>query len=340
MDSYGEKNLKVIFALFFFLVFSGTVGFVYFRDLSPWVAFYETLHLMLSHFYDTNGEKEEFLLQLTNLMLISGSLIIVVYVFKWFGDYFFGGQLKENLKKKKMESNILKLEDHFIVCGYGRVGRQVAEELHNEGVPFIVVDRSKPDIQEAEKKGYLFIEGDSTDEGVLLKTNIKKAQGLVSALGTDSENLFVTLAARSDNEDLFIVARASREESVSKLEKAGADRVALPYQIGGYHMATMVMKPAVVDFLDVLVDGKHDELQVEEIVVPADSQLCGKTLGRALSRRKTGSTILAINKANGESKVNPSGEEVLQANDKLIILGTKDKLEKISDAVISETEKV
>lgn len=340
MDSYGEKNLKVIFALFFFLVFSGTIGFIYLRDLSPWVAFYETLHLMLSHFYDTNGEKEEFLLQLTNLMLISGSLIIVVYVFKWFGDYFFGGQLRENLKRKRMDASISKLEDHFIVCGYGRVGRQVAEELNNEGVPFVVIDKSRTDIQEAEKKGYLFIEGDSTEEEVLIQANVKKAQGLVAALGTDSENLFVTLAARSDNAEVFIVARASREESVSKLEKAGADRVALPYQIGGYHMATMVMKPAVVDFLDVLVDGKHDELQVEEVVIPGDSYILGKTIGTVLSRKKTGSTVLAINKHSGESKVNPSGDEALEEGDKLIILGTKEKLEKISEIVMAETEKV
>lgn len=340
MDSYGEKNLKVIFALFFFLVISGTIGFVYLRDLNPWVAFYETLHLMLSHFYDSSGEKEEFLVQLTNLMLISGSLIIVVYVFKWFGDYFFGGQLRENLKRKRMDTSISKMEDHYIVCGYGRVGKQIAEELHNEGVSFVVLDKNGSELEDAEKKGRLFIEGDSTEEEVLLKANVAKAQGLVAALGTDSENLFVTLAARSLNPELFIVARASKEESIPKLEKAGADRVCLPYQIGGYHMATMVMKPAVVDFLDVLVDTKHDELVVEEIVVPPESEIIGKTMGSVLSRKKTGSTVLAINKSSGESKVNPSGEEILGADDKLIILGTKEKLGKISDIVMKEAEKV
>lgn len=340
MKKSVEQNFKVIFLLFFFLLISGTAGFATFRDLSPWVAFYETLHLMLSHFYDYNGEKDSFLIQLINLMLISGSLIIVVYVLKWFGDYFLGGQLKESLKRKKMDLNISKLKDHYIVCGYGRVGRQVAEELKNEGVSFVVLDKNKAEILAAEKKGYLFIEGDSTEEEILLKANVGKAQGLVSALGTDSENLFVTLAARSFNPDLFIVARASKDESVSKLEKAGADRVALPYQIGGYHMATMVMKPAVVDFLDILVDGKHDELQVEEIEIPEECSLVGKSLGSCFARKKTGATVLAINKADGDSKVNPSGDEVLQANDKLIILGTKQKLEKISDILDEEAEKV
>ena len=338
MDSYGDKNLKAIFILFFFLIISGTGGFMLLNDQSFGQALYQTLIILLTHFY--HKVDEPLGMKLLILMLIVGSLIIVVYVLKWLGDYFFGGQLRENLKRKRMDLGISKLEDHYIVCGYGRVGKQITEELHNEGVKFVVLDKNKSELEDAERKGYLFIEGDSTEEEVLLKANVAKAQGLVAALGTDSENLFVTLAARSFNPDLFIVARASKEESTPKLEKAGADRVCLPYQIGGYHMATMVMKPAVVDFLDVLVDTKHDELVVEEIIIPPESEIIGKTVGNALSRKKTGSTVLAINKRSGESKVNPSGEEILGADDKLIILGTKEKLEKISDMVIKEAEKV
>lgn len=329
-----EKNIKSIVLIFLALIVTGTLGFNFFKGTSVWVSFYETLHLMLSHFYDYGGEHEPPGVQLLSLILIAGSLIIVVYLFKVFGDYILGGQLKERMKRNTMNKTIAKLKDHYIICGYGRVGMQVAEELASEKVPFIVIDKSSEAVSKAEKKGFLCIMGDPTDDQSLQKANVAKAKGVLAVLNDDTDNLFITIAARGDNPDVFIVARASNEDNIKKFEKAGADRVALPYKIGGYHIATMALRPSVVDFLDVMVDGKHDELQVEELVISGESSLVGKSInGSRLSREKTKTTVLAINKPDGRSLINPSGKQILEANDKLIILGTKENLEDVADTL-------
>ncbi|MCL4387047.1 MAG: NAD-binding protein [Patescibacteria group bacterium] len=328
-----ERNIGIIFLLFLLLVFLGTIGFIVLKDMPPWLAFYQTSHLLLSHFYDYKGEAESFGIQVLTLILITGSLIIVVYIFKLFGDYFLGGALKQRIKEMNINKSIANLKDHFIVCGYGRVGKQVAEEFNNEKVKFVIIDRDKNELALADKKGYLYIVGDPTNEENLISAKIDKAKGLVAALGEDADNLFLTMSARSFNTDIFIVARANEEVNVKKFEKAGADRVALPYKIGGYHMGTMALRPAVVDFLDVIVDGNHKELQVEEVVVPPTSELVGQSIVERIPKGKTRVTILAINKADGRSIINPSGNDVLEANDKLIVLGTKNNLESVFKVV-------
>jgi len=335
MPDEQEKNIKSLLIIAIFLVLTGTIGFTVLKDISVWTAFYETMHLMLSHFYDYGGEHESAGLQALTLMLIAGSLIIVVYLFKIFGEYLVGGQLKERLKRKNMDKSISKLKDHYIICGYGRVGQQVAEELQSEGdVKFVVIDKDTESLKRAEKRGFLHIHGDPTLEENLQQAGIKNAKGLISVLDDDTDNLFLTISARGDNPDIFIVARVNNEDNISKFEKAGVDRVALPYKIGGYHIATMALRPSVIDFLDIIVDGKHDELQVEEIIISQKSNLVGQMISSSkLSRDKTKITVLAINKEDGRSVINPPGKYVIDANDKLIILGTKDNLELIAESM-------
>jgi len=255
-------------------------------------------------------------------------------VLKFAAEYLFEGQLSERAKKKKMDKKIGKMEDHFIIAGYGRVGKQVAEELADEDVDFVVLDRNPVEIYTATKKGYVALEGDPIKEEVLKSAGIERAKSLIAALGDDTDNLFLVLTARSLNKELYIVSRASEEENVGKLEKAGADRVALPYQIGGYHMAAVALRPAVVDFLDVIVDGKHTELQVEEVNIDRGSKIIGHRIGEYLSRKKTGATVLAINKRDGRSKINPNGEEVIERDDQLIIMGRKEQLETIINEIV------
>jgi voltage-gated potassium channel len=226
-----------------------------------------------------------------------------------------------------MAKKIAEMEDHYIVAGYGRVGRQVAQELSDEGVDFVVVDRSATEINEAENKGYIGVVGDPIKEETLEAAGVKKAKSVLAALGTDTDNLFLVLTAKSLNPDLYIVARASEEESVSKLEKAGADRVALPYQIGGYHMAAVALRPAVVDFLDVIVDGKHTEMQIEEIHAERGSKMVGGKIVEYFSRKKNGITVLAINHPDGTSLINPGGNEIITRDDQLIVMGAKSELE-------------
>jgi voltage-gated potassium channel len=322
-----KKTLSILLILTLILLLIGTFSFYFLAGEGIWESFYVTLTILLTHFY----HKVEFpiTLQLVILLLIFGSFIIIAYVLKYFAEFIFEGQLSEGVKKRKMDKKISKLADHYIVCGYGRVGKQVAEELSDEGVDFVVIDKNPLETYEAEKKGFIAIEGDPIKEEILQRAGISRAKALLACLGDDTDNLFLTLTAKSVSSELYIVARASEDESVSKLEKAGADRVSLPYQIGGYHMAAVALRPAVVDFLDVIVDGKHTELQIEEINVDKGSSLVGRKVCDVLSRKKTGVTVLAINKRTGASKINPGGDEIVERGDQLIMMGTRAQLELI-----------
>jgi len=230
-----------------------------------------------------------------------------------------------------MEKTIQTLKDHFIVCGFGRVGSQVAEELFHERVPFVVTEREPSRVKKCQEKGYLCLLGDAAvGEEVLEKAGAKKAKCLIITVGTDAEALFIAVTAKSLNPELFIVARASSPEGASKLEKVGVERVALPYQIGGYHMANMALRPGVVDFLDIIVDTKHQEMVVEELEVQKNSPLFGTNVERHFNHNKNNQVVvLAIKKPDQSCIVNPGPDIILKDGDKLVLLGTKQSLIKV-----------
>lgn len=327
-DNNTSRKVFLVLASMFGL---GVVSFVFLGHMDLWTAFYATVIILLSHFL--HGVEDPIWEQILTILLIIGSYIVVAYLLRWAADYLMGGAFKESWRKKKMAKTISKMEDHYIICGLGRVGSQVADELFHEKVDFVVVDRDPREIKVALEKGYNAVCADPTVEESLIKANIAKAKALISCLGEDTDNLFVTLTARSLNADLYIVARANYQENISKFEKSGANRVATPYQIGGYHMATMALRPGVLDFLDVIVDSRHDELEVEEIEIPRTSFLIGKTIAEVLSRDKTGVTILAINRKDGSSKINPLGDEMIHQCDKLIVMGNRKQLETVADLI-------
>lgn len=314
------------------IIVVGTAAFIILGK-EPWLAFYLTVIILLSHF--EHGTENTIGVQILTIMLVIGSYFVLAYIIKGAAEYLFGGSFRENRRRKKMTHAISKMKDHYIVCGYGRVGKQVAQELAYEKVDFVVVDRNPERIKEAEAKGYITVEGDPIKESVLKRAAVGKAKSLISALGEDTDNLFLTLTARSMNPDLFIVSRASSSENVSKLKKAGANKVSLPYQIGGYHMAGIALRPAVVDFLDVINDGRHAELQIEELNIERGSELIGLKIAEVFSRDKNGITVLAINKNDGATRINPSAEEVIERGDQLIIMGTREQLEQVAKGTAS-----
>ncbi|OIP24866.1 hypothetical protein AUK11_02085 [bacterium CG2_30_37_16] len=334
MKSEDQRNLRLIIILFITLLFSGTIGFAAFAGDDILTAFYRTIILLLTHF--DHAIPKTWGIRLLILGLIFGSLVIMAYLIKIFAQYIFEGALSDNIRRRRMKKEIDVMKDHFIVCGFGRVGQQIVHELINEDVNFVVLDRDEKAFHDRMSKKIKFIPKDPTFEDNLRDAGIYKAKSLIAALGEDTDNLLLTLAARSLNPNLYIVSRCSFEENAAKLEKAGADRVAMPYQIGGYHMATMALRPAVVDFLDVIIDSKHDELQIEEVWVEEDSPLIGKPLTEYLSRKRTGATILAINRYDGTSVINPAGDEIIYSKDKLIIMGTKKQLETLAHSIFSE----
>lgn len=262
--------------------------------------------------------------------IIAISAILVVYTY--FRIFHF--RFSEEFKRRFMEKKIKNLKDHFIVCGFGRVGSQIAEELKEEKVPFVVIDRDPEKARRCQDEDFLSIQGDAAiGEETLKKAQIEKAKGLIIAIGQDADAVFVAVTAKSLNPQVFVVARASTRETASKLEKVGVERVALPYQIGGYHMAQLALRPGVVDFLDVIISSKHQEMVVEEIEVKPESILVNKELATYLSRKKANAIILAIKRPDQSCLLNPTSDVVLKTNDKLIFLGTKEQIEAVKKVV-------
>lgn len=324
-----DRKLIRNIALFTFgLILMGTIGFHVTGHLSYGESFYETLIILLTH-VDHHGFEQPGA-RLLVVVLVVSSVVVVAYLLKLLADYIVGWG--DGLKRHQMKSKIAKLSDHYIVCGLGRVGSQVAEELAEENVHFVGIDKSEDKVKAAIASGFTAVQGDSTDEDQLKSLGIKQARGIVVSLGDDSSNLFITLAARQLNPHVFIVARVNREENRGRMERAGADRTAMPYQIGGYHMATMLTRPNAVDFLEILATNDNSKLHVQELKIADNSGLAGRSLNW-LYRQKVGATILALNSADKLSKVNPSGEETIYSGDQLVVMGTTEQLKQVRELV-------
>jgi len=223
-----------------------------------------------------------------------------------------------------MERTIAKLKRHFILCGYGRVGREIARLFAEENVPFVVISKDRDSIADAEKDGHLYVLADATDDEALKQAGIERARGLVATVGSDTDNVYITLSARGLRPDLFIEARASSSAAETKLKKAGADRIISPYSLGARRMAELALRPAVVDFIDTVIYRRGQELLMENIAVGSNSALAGLTVEETHHRTKA--AILAISKKGGKLLANPQGEETIESGDRLIAMGTKKQL--------------
>ena len=243
------------------------------------------------------------------------------------------GEIKEILGGR-LEKKIKELKNHYIVCGYGRMGKIICKELREKNIRFAVVEK-KLDLPE-EKEDLLILEGDATKDEILKEVGIEKAKGLISVLPTDAENLFVVLSARELNPDLFIVARAGEEGSEQKLMRAGADRVVSPYHIGGLRIAHTVLKPAVVDFIEFATKSGNIDLQMEEITIQDASALAGQTLDECGIGRDLGIIVVAIKKTSGDMQFNPTYKTAIKTGDTLIALGEISKLKALEDMAITK----
>lgn len=291
-------------------------------------ALYRTVYISLTH--HDNFHMESWPARFLVIFSILASLVVLAYLLKLFGEYIIG--LGDGLKRRKIKAKLLNMKDHFIVCGLGRVGSQVARELASEGQSFVAIDKDEDRVREAIALGYTAFVGDPTKEVDLQKAKIEKAKGIVASLGDDSSNLFVTLTSRQINPDLYIVSRANREENIQRIVRAGADKVAMPNQIGGFHMATMLMRPHVIDILDILSTNRSSELKVLEVQIPKNSGASGHRLENVLKHAE-GISVLALNSSNGESQVHPTGREVLYPGDSLIVMGTQNQLHSLQKIV-------
>jgi voltage-gated potassium channel len=260
----------------------------------------------------------------TSILIIVG-IGVVFYVINNGIRAVFEGEFQNLLGRRKLEKRLKALKDHFIVCGYGRMGKIICKELRVKKVPFAVIDREFQELSEIEDTVFLY--GDATNDELLKEAGIERAKGLISVLSTDAQNLYVVLSARELDPDLFIVARAGEEGSGQKLIRAGADRVVSPYHIGGLRIAHTVIKPAVVDFLEFATRSGNLELQMEEIKLEKGSPLIDKTIHEAGIGRDLGVIIVAIKRSDGDMKFNPLHYTKISAGDTLIAIGETEKLE-------------
>jgi voltage-gated potassium channel len=229
-----------------------------------------------------------------------------------------------------MKAAISKLSGHYILCGYGRVGRQVAREFAADGVPFVIIEQDPETVEACVEEGYLVLLGEASDDDVLEETGIHRASGLVAAVDSDADNVFVVLSARKLNPKLNIVARASSDESAAKLEIAGADRTLSPYAVGGRRLASLATQPLVVDFLDIVTRGEEGiEFRVEEFSVPEDSFIADQTIGELRIGERTGAMILATRSKEGRFDTTPSATARISAGDTLIVLGTREQITRL-----------
>ena len=269
--------------------------------------------------------------RIVSIVLVCAGLTIIGYAGAVIVETISGGVVSGALAERRRERTIQHLRDHFIICGYGRVGRRVADEFRAADVPYLVLDFHEEALAAANEDGVLMIEGDATRDENLRRAGLERARGLVAASDSDSDNLYVVLSARSARPDLTIVARASGADAERKLRLAGADRVVLPYTTAGRVMANLVLKPQVTAFLDVVTTATGPDLQLAEIEVRETSSAAGRTIRELRIRHETGALIVALRRADGSFDTTPEPDTPIQIGDVLIGVGSPDEIRALED---------
>lgn len=303
-----------------FIVAVGTTGYIVIEGWVPIEALYMTIITVTTvgfgevHPLSPGG-------RLFSIFLIvfgvGGGLYTITTLVEWVME----GQFQGPLRERRMKDRIARLRNHYIVAGYGLVGREIGREFSREGIPFVAIDTKPP----PEEEGLLYIQGDATNDEVLGAAGLDRARGLVVATGSDADNTFITLSARAARPDLIIVSRSNTPDTEAKLRRAGADRVINPHNIGGRRMALLTLRPLVVDFIDSVIHDPTIELFLEDMEVKAQSPLAGITVREGVERCG-GATILAVRRAEGTLLLNPPRDAVIQVGDQVVVMGTREQL--------------
>ncbi|GIV76073.1 NAD-binding protein [Litorilinea aerophila] len=326
--TFRTRLLGVIFTLVVLLAV-GTLGYMWLEGWSWREALFMTIITLSTVGY---GEVRPLSPegQVFSMILILLGVGGAAYTFSTVTDYIVAGELRGVLRRRRTLRTIRKMHKHYIICGYGRVGRQVVEGLRANRFSVVVIDADPDVAAELDEKDIPHIIGDAADEEVLIQAGIDRASGLCTCLPSDATNVFTILSARTLNPDVYIVSRSNFYESEKKLRMAGADHVINPYWITGHRMAAQLLHPGVVEFLDVIMRQGELELRIEEIRISQDSPLAGKTLGQCQVRTETGVNVLAIRCHDGQIVTSPGPEYPLQVGDALIGLGTVAQLTKLA----------
>ena len=333
--SKSSRMFLRLVVLLFMVMGLGTAGYMVIERWSFLESFFMTLITIT-----TVGFSEVHPLSLKGKIFTSLLIFIGVgfflYVAGYLVQFVVEGRIREIMGRRKLDKKIKRLKHHYIVCGYGRIGRVLVNNLKNHPIDIVVIDNNPDLVTTMEEDGVLYIFGNATDEQVLQEAGIERAKALVAVLATDTENVFLTLTARQLSPDLYIMARASQEAVKKKLLAAGADKVESPYDIGAVSMAMRVMRPTVTSFLDLVLTRKNKNIEMEEIPVAAASVICGQTLMESQIRQKFNIIIIAIKKPDETMIFNPSSEEVIRDGDTMIVVGDTDNLSAFSRTLMTD----
>jgi len=269
--------------------------------------------------------------RLLSIVMVVAGLTIIAYAGAVIVEVIAGGVLTGVIADRRRERTIESLNGHYIICGYGRVGRRVAAEFRAAGVAFVVVDVNDEVIEEAKEHGDLYVDGNAADDDDLRRAGLERAAGLVAASDSDADNTYIVLSARAARPDLQIVARASDEDAGKKLELAGADRVVLPYAAAGRTMANLVLKPQVTEFLDAVTTATGPDLHLAEVEVDSTCPQAGRTIREMRVRHETGAIIVALRKRDGTFDTTPEPDAVIEPGDVIVSVGTTDELRRLED---------
>jgi voltage-gated potassium channel len=337
-----RTTLRRVWIAFLALGIITTVGVLGYMLLEGW-SFIDALYMTVItlttvgykevHELDTTGQLWTMLLLITGVGTLFYAAVSSV-------ELAVEGAVRGYFERRRMRAEINKLNGHYILCGFGRVGRQVAREFVFDRVPFVVVDNNPQQVEECLAEGYLAMLGEASEDAVLEEAGVRRAKGLVAAVNSDADNVFVTLSARKMNPNLYIVARTSSDEAAAKLEIAGADRTLSPYAVGGRRLAALATQPLVVDFLDIVTRGEEEiEFRLEELMVPEKSPIANRTIGELKIGDRSGAIILAILSKEGKFDTTPSAQDTIRPGDTLIVLGTREQVSRL-DALLRGEEPV
>ena len=327
---FDWRRLRLALALLAGVFLVGTVGYVV-LGFSWLDAAYQTVTTVA-----TVGFREVEPLdaagKVFTILLILVGVGTALYTFSVVLEMLLEGHLSQLFGRRRMERQIAAMSAHVIVCGWGRVGRAIGDELHAAGAEMVAIDIDPTRVAESDVPTVV---GDATEDRVLEHAGLRRARALIAALSTDAGNLFVTLSARSLRPDLFIVARARVEETEEKLRRAGADRVVNPQSIGGARIAAFVLQPNVTEFLDVVMHDRGLQFRLEEILVPPQSSIAGQSIRDAHLRDRTGALVLALRGEGGAFSTNPPPDTTIEPGQVLIAIGTPEELDALAETVNS-----
>jgi len=329
MQKFASKTMRkfaIVLSLFIIIIFGGTFGYMFLEKTTFWDGIYLTIITIATVGY---GDMVPIYPagKVFTIFLVFAGAGLVMYTFGKITEVMVEGSLQKIFERRKMDKKIARLHDHYIICGFGRIGKVICEILEEAGRPFVVIERDEDELQEIDHLGYISIAGEASEDDILLAAGLERACGLIAVVSTDADNLYITLTARGLNPELFILARSSGSQGTrTKLLRAGASRVISPYYIGARRMAQLLLRPTVTDFIDLAMYAGELGLRLEEILVQETTSFANKNLMDSGIRKRFDVIVVATKREGGDMQFNPKPDTMILPGDIMIVLGQADQI--------------